>query len=109
VIIRVFRARLRPGAEQEFMLGERELLARTDVDGLLGASIGRRLDGSQLEVVTLTVWRDRAALERFAEADIAGPVFRDGADLLVESWTLDHYDAADESDEVPEVAGAGVG
>jgi hypothetical protein len=65
MIIRVFKARLKPGSEHEFLAGERELLGRTDVDGLLGVSIGRR------------------------------PVFLKGASDLVEWYTLEHFDGAD--------------
>ncbi len=101
MIIRVFEARLRPGGEYDFMAGERELLTRKDVDGLLGASIGRRITGAQVHVITLTVWRDREAIERFVSgrSDVEQPVYRPGSEALVETWTLTHYDAVD----VPEL------
>ena len=95
MIIRVFKARLKPGSEHEFLAGERELLGRTDVDGLLGVSIGRRLDVGALEVITLTVWRDHAALDAFAASDTSRPVFLKGASDLVEWYTLEHFDGAD--------------
>ena len=95
MIIRVFEARLKPGREHEFMAGERELLARTDIDGLLGVSIGRRLTRGGMHVITLTVWRDLAAIERFAHASPERPVFLSGSEDLVELWNLNHYDAID--------------
>lgn len=98
MIIRVFEGRLKPGCEHDFMAGERELLGRKDVDGLLGASIGRRLAGGAMHVITLTTWRDLAAIERFAHRDPTRPVFLTGSEDMVESWTLDHYDAVDTPD-----------
>ena len=95
MIIRVFEGRLRPGSEHDFMAGERGLLARTDIDGLLGATIGRRLSGGAMHVITLTVWRDAEALERFATSDTSQPVFVSGSQDLVETWSLAHYDAVD--------------
>jgi len=81
------------------MAGERELLGRTDIEGLLGVSIGRRLAGGAMNVITLTVWRDLAAIERFAERPGAQPVFLSGSEEMVETWTLHHYDAVDIPDE----------
>jgi hypothetical protein len=100
MIIRVFEARLRPGREHDFMAGERELLGRTDIDGLLGVSIGRRLAGGAMHVITLTVWRDLAAIETFANRDTARPVFISGSEEMVETWTLHHYDAVETAEEV---------
>jgi hypothetical protein len=95
MIIRVFEGRLKPGREHDFMAGERELLRRTDVDGLVGVSIGRRLTGGQMHVITLSVWRDRGSIERFAQRDVDRPVFLTGSEDLVDSWSLVHYDAMD--------------
>jgi heme-degrading monooxygenase HmoA len=95
MIIRVFEGRLKAGGEQEFMAGERTLLLRTDVEGLIGVSIGRRLSGGQMNVITLSVWQDRESIERFAQSDVDRPVFLTGSQDLVESWSLDHYEAMD--------------
>lgn len=100
MIIRVFEGRLRTGREHAFMAGERELLGRRDVDGLLGVTIGRRLAGGHLHVVTLTVWTDRAAIERFAQRDVDRPVFLTGSEDLVETWSVAHYDAMQSSAEL---------
>jgi heme-degrading monooxygenase HmoA len=101
MIIRVFEGRLKPGREHEFMAGERELLSLTDVDGLLGVSIGRRLAGGAVHVITLTMWRDLAAIEQFARRDTARPVFLSGSEDLVDTWALHHYDAVDSPDTDP--------
>jgi hypothetical protein len=95
VIIRVFEAQLRSGSEQDFMAGERSLLGRTDVDGLLSASVGRRLgsDGTT-HVVTLSIWRDEAALRRFAP-EWSRPVFLAGHEGFVEAWTIRHFEAGE--------------
>jgi hypothetical protein len=103
MIIRVFEGRLRSGREHEFMAGERELLTRTDIDGLLGVSIGRRLAGGAMHVITLTVWRDLAAIEAFAGPQGATPVWITGSQEMIESWSLHHYDAVD----APESAAVG--
>src|SRR4051794_28918342 len=92
VIIRLFEGRLRTGHEHDFMAGERDLLARTDIDGLEGVSIGRRLAGGQMHVITLTIWRDRDALERFTHAAVDRPVFTGGSQEFVESWRLEHFE-----------------
>jgi len=107
VIIRVFEARLKPGHEHDFMAGERELLGRTDIEGLLGVSIGRRLTRGGMHVITLTIWRELADVARFAHADdAASPVFLRGSEDLVESWRLEHYDAVDALDGADRVATA---
>jgi heme-degrading monooxygenase HmoA len=95
MIIRVFEGRLKPGSEQDFMAGERELLRRTDIDGLISASVGRRLvGGSSTHVITLSIWRDEAALRNFTD-DISRPVFLSGHEGNVESWTVRHFDEMD--------------
>ena len=99
MILRVFEGRLKPSSEQEFMVGERELLTRRDIDGLLGMSIGRRLAGSATHVITISLWRDREAIERFAHDGIDKPVFLADREALVETWSLRHFDSA----EAPEV------
>jgi heme-degrading monooxygenase HmoA len=98
MIIRVFEARLKPGREHDFMAGERELLGRTDIDGLLGVSIGRRLSGGAMHVITLTVWRDLAAIAAFSGSPSSDPVFLNGSDEMVESWSLHHYEGVDASE-----------
>lgn len=95
MIIRVFEGTLKPGREQDFMAGERDLLTRRDIDGLVGVSIGRRLAGGATHVITLTVWRDQDALERFAHSGDDRPVFISGGEELVERWTLRHFEAVD--------------
>ncbi len=93
MILRVFEGRLRPGTEQEFMVGERELLTRLDIDGLMGMSIGRRLAGRTTQVITVSLWRDRESIERFAHQDVDQPVFMAGRRELVETWSLRHFDS----------------
>jgi heme-degrading monooxygenase HmoA len=104
MIIRVFEARLNPGREHDFMAGERELLGRTDIDGLLGISIGRRLAGGAMHVITLTVWRDLEAIEAFSGPDAGRPVFLTGSEEMVETWSLHHYDAVETPEEADLVA-----
>src|SRR4051794_9335796 len=99
MILRVFEGRLKPGREHEFMAGERELLARTDIDGLLGVSIGRRLTQAGMHVITITVWTDLGAIERFAHRNALQPVFLSGSEDLVEGWSLAHYDGVDATDD----------
>jgi hypothetical protein len=95
MIIRVFEAQLRAGSEQDFMSGERQLLRRTDIDGLVSASVGRRLvSGGSTHVITLSVWRDEEALLAFTD-DITRPVFLVGHEGFVESWTIRHFEALD--------------
>ncbi len=75
------------------MAGERELLRRTDIDGLIRASVGRRLlSGGSTNVITLSVWRDEQAIRNFAD-DITRPVYLSGHEGNVESWTIRHFDA----------------
>jgi heme-degrading monooxygenase HmoA len=95
MIIRVFEAQLKSGSEQDFMAGERSLLGRTDIDGLLSASVGRRLgSGGTTHVITLSLWRDEAALRNFTP-DWSRPVFIAGHEGFVESWTIRHFEAID--------------
>jgi hypothetical protein len=101
LIIRVFEARLKAGSEQDFMAGERELLRRTDIDGLVAASVGRRLVGGRdTHVITLSIWRDEAALRQFTD-DTTRPVYLSGHDEHVETWTIRHFDAVDVPEPLP--------
>jgi heme-degrading monooxygenase HmoA len=95
MILRVFEGRLKAGTEQEFMVGERELLTRTDIDGLLALSIGRRLSGDATDVITISVWRDRESIDRFAHREADKPVFMVGGGEVVERWSLRHYDCVE--------------
>ena len=97
MIIRVFEGRLKPGGEQDYMAGERELLGRTDIPGLTSQSLGRRIGpGGQLHVITITVWADRESLERWVPDAFDTPVYLAGSEDLVESWTLHHFEQVEE-------------
>jgi heme-degrading monooxygenase HmoA len=100
VIVRVFRARVRPGtaADFEVMLREQSIPLLRTADGLLSWWGGRPL-GQAGEFVVVTVWRDLESLKEFAGPDWQreGVIPADELPLLDET-VLHHYELIDSSD-----------
>ena len=95
MIVRVYRARVRPGTEAQYvaLIHEHVIPAAHEVDGLAAYHVGRRMEGRSPEFVIVTVWRSLAALQSVAGADWLRPIFFHLEESLLESWTVEHFEA----------------
>jgi heme-degrading monooxygenase HmoA len=96
-IIRVFRARVRPGKQAEFerFFRESALPYLRGRPGLLAQHVGRPLEPTAAEFVYVTVWEDLAALQAFAgEEWQAAHLLPEEVPLLQETL-VDHYASLD--------------
>jgi heme-degrading monooxygenase HmoA len=100
VIVRVFRARVRPGSTADFEATVRRhsIPLVEAADGLVSWWAGRPL-GETGEFVMVTVWRDLESLQEFAGPDWQrdGVIPADELPLLDET-VLHHYELIDSSD-----------
>jgi transposase/quinol monooxygenase YgiN len=94
MMIRVFRARLRPGARSAF-----ERLCRTvslplmrAQAGCLAVSVGEPMAGQPDEFVVVSVWRDLAHLVAFAGEQWREATIMPGEADLLEVARVEHYD-----------------
>ena len=94
MIIRVFRARVHPGKQQEFeqfFLNKALPMVRAQ-SGLVSVTVGRPLDTSPEDFLMVTVWRDLDALKGFAGEQWQNPVIDPEAAHLLKETFVDHYD-----------------
>ena len=100
MIVRVFRARVRPGSAADFeaMMREQSIPLVQAADGLVSWWAGRPL-GETGEFVMVTVWRDLESLQEFAGPDWQreGVIPADELPLLDET-VLHHYELFGSSD-----------
>jgi len=93
VIIRVFRARIRPGHNAEFEALLREvsipLVARQD--GLLACYVGRPIGANGDEFTMVSVWRDLEALQAFTGDAWERPVIPDEREAAVILESFAHH------------------
>jgi len=99
MIVRVFRAKVRPGSTADFEAAAREQsipLLRA-AGGLVSWWAGRPL-GETGEFVVVTVWRDLQSLQRFAGPDWQREGVIPAGELpLLEGTVLHHYEVFDSS------------
>ena len=76
MIIRVFRAKIRPGKLVEFkqMVQEQSIPWLTSSEGMLGYFAGEPHGADENEFVMVTLWRDVEALQSFAGENWQTPV-----------------------------------
>jgi heme-degrading monooxygenase HmoA len=76
---------------------------KTGIDGYKGTPGNRgawalsRVEGDRAEIVTISFWESRAAIEAFAGPDISRAVFypEDDQYLIERDLTAQHYEVAD--------------
>jgi hypothetical protein len=94
LVVRVFEAVLRPGAELEWAVLEQEVYAGLRaVEGLRSLTAGRSLQGGRTRVVSVTVWEPEA-LRRLVGTRVDEPGLTPTMEGLVESWSLHLYEAS---------------
>ena len=97
MIIRVFRARIRPGMNDEFerFLREGPIPKIAAHPGLVSQHVGRPSEGSPDEFVYVSVWQDIESLRGFAGDQWQEAVIdREEEHLLLETH-IHHYEALD--------------
>ena len=97
MIIRVFRARVHDGKQQEFelFLRNRALPLLQQQKGMISVQIGTPMEHTPNEFVVVVVWRDLAALKGFTGEQWQEPVTDPGEELMVAETFLHHYFALD--------------
>ena len=94
MIVRVFRAQIRPGHHAEFERKFREVslplvLAQP---GIVSATIGRPVPSSPDEFVVISTWADTDSLHCFAGEDYTAPVIPSVMEqYMIASW-VHHYE-----------------
>ena len=94
MILRVFRARLKPGARQAFeqLCYEASIPLLRSQPGLVTLHVGRPLPEYPDEFVLVTVWKDLESLKAFAGETWDQPLIMPGEAALVQQTTVQHYD-----------------
>ena len=91
MIVRVFRASLRPGAEPQFLAASRHNQA-VEWDGLVSRLVAVQMEGERCNTVSISVWRDAEALRAFAGDEPEHPVLAPEDFALLASWTIEHFE-----------------
>jgi len=96
MIIRVFRATVHDGKQDEFeaFFVNKALPFLQAQPGMLEARIGRPLPSSPNEFLMITMWRDLNALEDFAGAHWWEAVIDPDEAHLLKDTVVHHYDGA---------------
>lgn len=94
MIIRLFRATVRPQHQAEF----EEKFARISfefvrrADGNIGVELGRPTRGKPDEYVMISKWRDEQALRAFGGPEWRQAVIPAGMEHLILACEVDHYE-----------------
>ncbi|HET7677223.1 MAG TPA: antibiotic biosynthesis monooxygenase [Candidatus Limnocylindrales bacterium] len=109
-LLRVYRARIRPGKEEQAMEFARQTARRRAASrpGLVSIHVGRRLgDDGREELIAVTIWQDLQALQSAVGADWEEPYFVPGLTDILEDATVDHFEAMSDIEEALAPTGAG--
>ncbi len=95
-IIRVFRARAKPGLVEalEQRLREEAVPGVAAADGLVAYHAGRP-HGDSRDFLMITVWKDLVAVHAFAGENYEHPVLYGDTAELIEEMSLDHYEGVE--------------
>jgi quinol monooxygenase YgiN len=99
MIIRVFRAVIRPGLAAIFEARTRELTIATirAHAGLVAFYPGRPIDESDRTFVMITVWESMASVEAFTGPDWRRMMIPVEEQPLLESCSVEHFEFFDDS------------
>lgn len=94
MILRVFRARLKPGARQAFekLCYDVSIPLLRAQPGLVTLHVGKSLPEHPDEFVLVSVWKDLESLKGFAGDTWDHPLILPGEAALVKETTVQHYD-----------------
>jgi hypothetical protein len=99
MIARIWRGAVRTADASAYL----DYVQKTGIDGYKGTPGNRgawalsRVEGDRAEIVTISFWESRAAIEAFAGPDISRAVFypEDDQYLIERDLTAQHYEVAD--------------
>jgi quinol monooxygenase YgiN len=111
VIVRVLRARIRPGKVGAFNAVFRQQIPLLQAQpGLLYVKLARRLQGDGGEdVVLFEEWEDASSLYRWVGPNLMEPRLVEGARELIDELVVAHYEALDRHDPDATIEGATTG
>lgn len=94
MIVRVFRARVRPGKHTEFetLVTRRSIPLVKKQKGLVAFYSGRPTGSSMDEFVMVTVWRDLASVKAFVGDDWEPAVIPDEERPILQESFVHHYE-----------------
>lgn len=93
MIVRVFEAKLKPGAEESFEAALRDDVATARRQpGLVSIRWGRRQDAGAIRVIVVSEWRDLDAIQAWLGPNWLRPRFAPGEDTLVTQARVRHYE-----------------
>src|SRR5215469_4660475 len=94
MILRIFRARLRPGMRDAFMqlCKESSIPLMRAAPGLVTLHVGKPLQERPDEFVLISVWRDLTSLQAFAGARWEEIMIVPGEAEMIEYASVSHYD-----------------
>ena len=93
MIVRLWRARLRPGAEAELLERVRSVIPRLQgPEGPLDFTYGSRHEDGATHFLTVSVWADFGALLEATAGDVAHPVYGLALDDLCETSSAESYE-----------------
>ncbi len=99
MILRIFRARVRPGQETEFRrrLEDEAIRLRRSQPGLLALHVGRLIGTPAAEIAIVSIWRDLESVQAFTGARWEEPVIFVDRDHFLEDISVQHYEEWGES------------
>src|SRR5262249_8941001 len=99
MILRIFRARAKPGMQSRFarLCREKSLPYMQSMPGLVYFHIGRSMPQRPHEFVLVSAWKDMESLKALAGENWETPVILPGEGELVEDISVQHYVQEDDS------------
>lgn len=97
MVIRMFRARVRPGKREEFerFLRDTAVPLVSSQTGIVAQHLGRPFDEASDEFVYVTVWKDLDSLRRFAGENWQEAVIDPSEVELLRETFISHYEVID--------------
>ena len=98
MIMRIFRARVKPGRRDDFerLVVEKSVPIMRKQSGLITIQVGRPMDRRPDEFVLVSVWKDLASLKTWTGENWNEVVPMPGEADLIEEATLQHYAQSEE-------------
>ena len=94
MIVRVFRARIKPGKQMEFeqFVKEQAIPSVSKQEGVIAQFAGRPLGSNKNEFVFVSVWNSLEELKAYAGGDWEKSVIEPGEDALLEETAVHNYE-----------------
>jgi PAS domain-containing protein len=104
-VLRILTLAVRPNVEGALFELVRELQARLSDRGLIASHVARRATLDRTEALIVGVWRDHAAIDAATGGDPSKTAFAEIIDPLVDSITIETYEALEIAPRLPLAAG----